>query len=62
MKRAIRVNMLFSEVTTKIKEYTCPSCKTNIRGVGISIYVTRFKCFRCNRELIVNSWHKKDGE
>lgn len=59
MKRAIRVNMLFREVKSLIKEYTCPSCKTNIIGAGISIHVTRFKCLHCNRELIVNSWHKK---
>jgi len=51
--RAIKVKLIYEPVTTYIVSYTCPSCNRTIIGAGISEEVTRFKCHKCKRELIV---------
>jgi predicted RNA-binding Zn-ribbon protein involved in translation (DUF1610 family) len=52
MKRPMRVRIKKRQLIKYVTEYTCPSCKTEIRH-DIDDSVTRFKCIYCLRELIV---------
>jgi predicted RNA-binding Zn-ribbon protein involved in translation (DUF1610 family) len=57
MKRAMKVTITEYPVESTISQYNCPACKCGIR-CAIDNNVTRFKCIRCARELIISSRRK----
>jgi len=53
--KAIKVKLKRRPITEYISSYTCPSCGVTIEGTGLPKEVTRFKCFNCERELIIET-------
>jgi predicted RNA-binding Zn-ribbon protein involved in translation (DUF1610 family) len=54
MKRPIKVDIIEETRTYIVTKYICPSCGTHCQ-FNIADNVTRFRCIRCERELIVNN-------
>lgn len=59
-KRAKPIKIYWQKVTTYNATYKCPSCKTHFEDNSINSYITRFKCSRCEQELIIKTDHVAD--
>lgn len=51
-----RCKFAIEEIQQRYSGYHCPHCKVYLCNGGPKDDVTRFRCYRCNNEIIIDGW------